>query len=254
MLKINNYVKKLLKKKSKIINIDEIKNIFKSIDEQITNKQIYKQIYYLKNRWFLISIKKDLFFIKNTDDTIDVDDVIESYYWKILKKHLQQKYWQNYFISWIKALEIWNNNFSIPNNLIIVNPYKRSFEILLKERKLQNVNYCLKWLDIDKSFKFFKKQTTKTYIDNKLFNIANYELSVIDSLYSLAGEDEKYTIELIKKNIRKNHKKINIKIFEYFLKYWKYGSSIKKLYEISLWIRPDFADKIHKILKRWYWL
>jgi len=42
---------------------------------------------------------------------------------------------------------------------------------------------------------------------------------MLESLYSLSDEDERYVIELIKKNIRKNYKKINIEVFEYFLKY-----------------------------------
>jgi len=67
-----------------------------------------------------------------------------------------------------------------------------------------------------------------------MFFVANYELALLESLYSISVEDERYVIELIKKNIRKNYKKINLEVFEYFLRYGKYGSSIKRIYEISL--------------------
>jgi len=254
MLYSNNYVKKLLKKKNKIIWIEELKKMFRSINDEISNKQIYKQIYYLKNKWFIISLKKDLFYIKNFDEEIDVDDIIEKNYWKILKKYVKEKYSKNYFIWGLKALEIWNNNFSISDNLIIVNLYKRSSEVILKWKKIQNANYKIKWFDNERTFKYFKKQTVTTHIDWKSFNISNYELSLLESLYSLSIEDEKYVLELIKKNIRKNYKKINVEVFEYFLKYGKYGSSVKRIYELALWIRPDFASKIQKILKKWYWL
>ncbi len=254
MIQTNNYVKKLLKKKNKIIWIEDLKNMFRSVNDEIADKQIYKQIYYLKNKWFIISLKKDLFYIKNFDEEIDVDDIIEKNYWKILKKYMQEKYVKNYFIWWIKSLEIWNNNFSIPDNLIIINLYKRSSEVILKWKKIQNVNYKIKWFDNEKTFKYFKKQITTTYIDWKSFNISNYELSLLESLYSLSIEDERYVIELVKKNIRRNHKKINVDVFEYFLKHGKYGSSVKKIYELALWIRPDFAEKLQKILKKWYWM
>jgi len=39
-----------------------------------------------------------LFYIKNFDDEIDIDDIIEKSYWKILKKYVQEKYLKNYFI------------------------------------------------------------------------------------------------------------------------------------------------------------
>jgi len=254
MWKLDNFVKKLLKNKNKILTIEKIKSIYFDIEGDGNEKKLYKKIYNLKNKWYIISLKKDMFFIKNPDNEIDLDDIIEWNYWKFLKKILQQNFANNYFIWWIKSLEIWNNNFYIPEKITIVNPYKRSNEVLFKWKNMFFVNYKIKWFDNEKSFKFFKKQTEKTYIDGKSFIVANYELSLLESLYSISFDEEKYVLELVKKNIRKNWKKINLEVFEYFLKYGKYGSSVKKIYEISLWIRPDFAEKIKNILKKWYWM
>ena len=247
----NIIVKKLLKNKWKIITIEQLKKIFQDLE---ADKTFYKKIFYLKNRWYLISIKKDLFFVKEPETEIDEEEVIEKFYWKILKQHLKENFWNKYFIGGIKALEIWNNNFDIPEKLIIINPYKRSTQTLLKEKKVFNTTYKIKNLDLDKSFRYFKKQTTSIDIDGKKFNVANYELSLLESLYSPTMLEEKYVIELIKKNIRKNAKRINPEIFEYFLKVGKYGSACKKLYEISLWINPSFADKLKQILLKRYWL
>lgn len=252
-MKTNIIVKKILKSKWKILDIQKIKKIFHQIDEDFTDKQIYKKIYYLKNQWYILSIKKDIFYIKDFNKEVDIDEIIENNYWKFLKKYLNDNFWSNYFIWWIKALEIHNNIYSIPDKISIINPYKQSKQVLLKWKYILNTKYTIKWKSNEKSFKFFKKNTQKEYIDWKVFNISWYELSLLESIYSLS-DDEKYIIELIKKNIRKNHKKIDTKIFEEFLKYGKYGSSLKKIYELSLWINPIFAEKIKNILKKWYWM
>lgn len=254
-MKTNIFVKQILKNKHKILTIDKIKKIYQDVNiEDYSDKKLYKQIYYSKNKWVLISLKKDLFYIKNSHEDIDIDDIINNFYWKLLKKHTKEQYWNDYFVWGIKSLEIWNNNFFISDKISLINPYKRADEVLLKWKNISNSIYNIKWFDNIKSFKFFKKQTEKMYVDGKIFFVANYELALLESLYSISFEDERYVIELLKKNIRKNYKKIKLDVFEYFLKYWKYGSAIKKIYEISLWIRPDFADKIKEILKKWYWM
>lgn len=251
MIKTNIIVKKLLKNKNKIIWINDLKKILEDFTSKWT---IYKKIFWLKSRWYLLSVKKDLFYIKDSTNKIDVEEVIDNFYRKILKNYIKNSYWQKYFIWWIKALEIRNNNTSVPDKLVLINPYKRANEVLLKWKKIFNTIYNIKWFDTENSFKYFKKQTTKITIDNKNFNIANYELSILESLYSVSEIDKRYIIELIKKNIRKNYKRINIEIFEYFLKVWKYWSSCKLLYEISLWINPIFAERLKNILIKRYWI
>ena len=249
----NIFVKKLLKKTHKIVSIDEIKNLYFDIDETANNKKLYKKIYYLKNQWYLLSLKKDLFFIKKPEEEIQEDEIIQNNYWKYLQKVLKNNFWNNYFIWWFKALQLWNNDFSIPDKIYIINPFKRNKEILFKWKEIIYLKYTIKNFSDEKAFKFFKKFTEKYHIDWKVFNIANYELSLLESLYSMPLEEERFIIEYVKKNIRKNWKKIDLETFEEFLKVGKYGSSIKKLYELSLWIRPDFAEKIKEILKKWYW-
>jgi len=254
MWETNNFVKKLLKSKWKILNIWKIKEIYYDMVDNPSDKKLYKQIYQLKNKWFLLSLKKDLFYIKKADLEITADEIIEDNYWKYLRSYLKEQFGTFYFIWGLKSLEIWNNNFSIPDKITIVNPYKRANEVLFKDRNLFLVDYKIKWFDNEKSFKFFKKQVTKQYIDGKVFYVANYELALLESLYSMPFDEEKYILELVKKNLRKNWKKINLDVFVYFLKYGKYWSSVKKIYELALWIRPDFAEKLKDILKKWYWM
>ena len=62
----NTLVKKLSKYKNKLIHIEELKKLLKNIlDDQYKDSKTYKNIYYLKNRGYLISLRKDLFFVKN---------------------------------------------------------------------------------------------------------------------------------------------------------------------------------------------
>lgn len=251
MKQTNIIVKKILKNKWKIINIEQLKKIFQDLEAE---KSFYKKIFHLKNKWYLVSIKKDLFYVKEPHIEIDEEEIIDQFYRKILHKYVKENFLNKYFIWGVKALEIWNNNFSTPDKITIVNPYKRATETLLKWKKIFNTTYTIKWFDLDKSFRYFKKQTEKLDINWKKFIVANYELSLLESLYSPNFLEQKYIEELIKKNIRKNHKRINPEIFEYFLKVWKYGSACKRLYEISLQIRPEFAEKLKKILLKWYWL
>jgi len=246
----NIVVKKILKNKWKILTIEKIKKMFEDL---WIEWNFYKKIYFLKNWWYLVSLKKDLYYVKDVDEDFDEEDLIQRFYWKILYWWLKDHYWNNYFIWWIKSLEIWNNNFDVPDKIVIVNPYKRSTETILKWKKVFSTVYHAKWMDDLKFFKLLKKNTERVYVDGKKFNIANYELSLLESLYSVSSLEQRYVEELVKKNIRKNYKRIRLDIIETFLKLWKYGSSCVKLYELSRLIRPDFAEKLKNILKKWYY-
>ena len=251
MKTINTSVKKLLKNQGKIVTIEQLKKMFQ--ESEVTSS-FYKKIFYLKKRWYLISLKKDLFYVKDPSYEIDREEIIDKFYWDILYDYVRKNYVNKYFIWWVKALEIRNNNFSIPDKIILVNSYKRDMETLLKWKKVFNTVYSIKWFDLNKSFKYFQKQTKKVDINWKKFIVANYELSLLESLYSLSILEEKYVFELGKKNIRKNYKRINLEVLEYFLKAWKYWSACKRFYEISLYVMPEFAEKLKYLLLKWYWL
>jgi len=50
-MKTNNFVKKLLKNKHKILDIEKLKKMYQDIDIQdYSDKKLYKQIYYAKNK------------------------------------------------------------------------------------------------------------------------------------------------------------------------------------------------------------
>ena len=81
-------VKKMGKYKNKIIDIEKMKEILKNIlDTDYSDKKTYKIIYYLKNRGYLTSLKKDLFFVKNPEKEYAEESIIEQFYRDMLKKH-----------------------------------------------------------------------------------------------------------------------------------------------------------------------
>jgi hypothetical protein len=47
--------------------------------------------------------------------------------------------------------------------------------------------------------------------------VACYELSILEALYNIPALEEKYVFELVKKNVRKNYKRIDLSVFEFFL-------------------------------------
>jgi hypothetical protein len=79
----------LLKKKNKVLTINQIKTIGRNIlGEKYTDNKLYKLIYHSKNTGNLLSIKKNLFMPKKTDTEQDEDTIITKHYRPLLKKHL----------------------------------------------------------------------------------------------------------------------------------------------------------------------
>jgi len=40
----------------------------------------------------LISLKKNLFYVKSSQEDEDIDDIINKFYWKLLKKYIKEQY------------------------------------------------------------------------------------------------------------------------------------------------------------------
>jgi len=50
-MQTNNFVKKILKNKHRIMNIEKLKKMYQDINiEDYSDKKLYKQIYYAKNK------------------------------------------------------------------------------------------------------------------------------------------------------------------------------------------------------------
>lgn len=245
----NIVVKKILKNKNKIIEIDKIKKIINNImDDAYSDNKAYKIIYNLKNKWYLISIKKDIFFVKSPKQEIQDFEIIDKNYWDVLKKQCNKYCDNERYIWWIKALEINMQIFSIPDNIDIVNQIKQSNEIVLVSKEVNFKKYkSNRGVDV---FKEFKKNTQKQKIWKYVFKYANLELSLLETLYNPNILDSKYNTELIKKSLKKFKKILNYSNLQYIISLWKHHSSINRLYKISLSLDNKISDPILNIIKK----
>ncbi len=245
-------VKKIWKTKKQIITIDELKRYIKSILlDEYSDSRFYKYVYFLKNRGYILSIKKNLFYLKkNPELEENLDDIIDKFYWNILKNHIQDNFGNKYFIWWVKALEIIQNNFSIPEEINVINPYKNSKQTIVKNRFINNKVYSSK---THKNLLFYnkiKKWSQILYINWVSFKVCSPEQAVLEALYSMKDTEQNYIMEIIRKFMRKNHKKLNYNMFTYYIRLWKYHSSINKLYQISKSLHPSLEEKLKEIIKR----
>ncbi|USN56151.1 MAG: hypothetical protein H6765_08495 [Candidatus Peribacteria bacterium] len=63
-----------------------------------SDTKAYKFIYYLKNRGYLVSIKKTIFYVKYPEDHISESLILEDYYWQILHHHCSETLEKNWYI------------------------------------------------------------------------------------------------------------------------------------------------------------
>ena len=251
-MKKNNFdttVKNILKYKNKLIWIDKIKEIIQNImDSEYTENKAYKIIHQLKNRGYLINLKKSIFLVKDPEKEYTEEQLLESFYREILKRHCKDfTAWKRY-IWWLKALELNITNFDIPEEILVVNEFKQSNETIIFAKQI-----ILKTYESDKKslFNIFDKFTKKVYIWKNVFPIANIELAMLESLYNTSIINKWYVEEIIKKILRKQKKMLDFNVFEIVLKNNKHHSSVNRLYKLSQWIDPDIAEKLKNIIKKY---
>ncbi|UFX82649.1 hypothetical protein [Candidatus Absconditicoccus praedator] len=244
----NNVVKKILKSKNKIVSTQKIKKIVQNIlDTNYNDSKAYKIIYYLKNRGYIVSIKKNIFFVKDPNTEITEEDLIEKYYWDILKNHCKENFDKDRYIGGIKALQLNINDFSIPEEIQIINPNKQAKEVVLSGKY---VNFKKYKTGKENIFKKLKKHTNKTKIGKNVFQYSCIELALLESLYSPDIIVEKYNQELTKKILKKYKKIIDYKVIEKIIDLGKYHTSINRLYKISMSIDPKLGENFANVIKK----
>jgi hypothetical protein len=238
-----------LKTKWKTISTNKIKKLVENILlENYNDKKTYKIIYYLKNRWYLISLKKDIFFVKSPDDEIDYETLIDNFFWQTLKQHCKTYLKDDWYIWWLKAIELNIWNFLVSDDIDIINWYKQSKEVILWDKYGNFKSYKSKNKNL---FNIFKKLVNKIKIWKYSFQVANLELSILESLYNPDILTKKYSEELIKKLLKKNKKNFNFENIEKIIKLGKHHSSLNRLYNLSKFIDESLSKKFLKIIKKY---
>lgn len=243
-------VKKLMKYKGKLVDGEKIGSLVNSFTVEVFSIQkIYKLIYYLKMRWYLENIKKNVFFVKDPDRHYSQDEILDLFYRMMVKKHCNEYLKWHWYIGWVKALELNLNSYDVPEELSIVNAYKQSTEVLMLDRQIVFRTYSKQ--NIDNLFRFFWKLTKHVSIGKFSFPIAGLELAILESLYNPGMITQWYINELVKKVIRKHHKTLDISVFESVLRKNKHNTSINRFYDLAKGIAPELAEKLKGLIKKY---
>lgn len=246
----DNLVKRLIKHRGKLIDGEKIWKALKtSLVEDFSVQKMYKIIYYLKIRWYIENIKKNIFFVKDPDRIYTKEEIVDLFYRTIVKKHCADFLKGNWYIWWLKSLELNISSFDVPDELSIVNQHKQATEVVMFDKQIVFKTYSKN--KTDNLFKFFWKFTKKVSVGTHTFSIAGLELAILESLYNPWMISQGYINELVKKIIRKYHKTLDITIWESILRKNKHNTSINRLYVLTKSIDPELADKLKNLIKKY---
>jgi hypothetical protein len=237
------------KQKNKLIYIDELKDIFrKALGSEYTDKKWYKLIYHLKNKWYLYSLKKEIFCITDPQHLINEEELIEQYYRQILHFHISQTAKKRY-VWWIKALEIWYGNTDIPEQILLINPNKQSIDTVLAGKLIHTKTYTHQGKNL---FVKFLECTEKKKVGKLSFTIACKELAMLEALFSYDQMRDRYTYEYIKKVLKKYEP--NLEIIEYVLQQGKHHTSVNRLLELIKATKPKLVEPLRQLIKKYSFL
>ncbi len=245
-------VKKMLNYRGKIISNQIIKKRLQWIlDDEYSDSKMYKTIHKLKNKGELFALKKNVFIAKAPNKEFKESELIDKYYREILKKHCRDYIDGRWYIGWLKALELNTSNYSIPDEITIINEHKNATETVMLDKKTLCKTYNSRHKNL---FRVFYKFSKKMKIGKYTLPVAVLELAILESLYNPPLLLKGYTDELIKKIIRKHKKSIDLEIYATILKHNKHHSSLNRLYQLARYVDEDFANKINQLIKRYSYL
>lgn len=243
-------VKKLMKQKWKLVDIKKIGDMLSNIHDGSSQQKVYKMVYYLKNRGYLSTIKKNIFLVKDPEATISPEYIIDHFYRKLVKKHCREFLSSTRYIWWVKALELNLSSLDAPDDLLIVNQTKQATEVIMLEKQIIFKTYS-KAKEKGNLFGFFNALTRKITVQWVTFPVACLELAILESLYNPSMVSQGYVNELVKKVLRKQRKSLDVTIRANILKKNKHHTSINRLYALAKTIDEGLADKIKAIIKKY---
>lgn len=246
---INILVNRLWKAQWKVIDNSYIAQLLgKIIDEPFSDAKVYKMTHNLKNKGYLISLKKNCFLVSNPNKQMDEDEITINYYRELLRKHCQTYLTWNRYIGGVKALEFHLQNYEAPDTIDIINTKKNALEVVMFEKTIAYKRYTHKQNDI---FGKVKKHLINQKIGKYSFPIAPLELAMLESLHNPSQIQIALINEYIKKLLRKHKKNLNYEFFEMILLQNKHHVGVNRIYQISKSIDPVVAERLHAILKKY---
>lgn len=246
LIKIINFLSKNTKK---IIKINNLKLLFEQILQySLTDQKFYKFLYHLKNKWILISLKKDIFYIKNPKKEITEYELENIFYRKLLKDHCKTYCNNEWYIWWLNALEINYNKFiEPPEQIIIINKIKQAKEIVLFKKEVLFKKYEARWKNLfTPLFQFTNKFSISWYS----ICYANLELSILEALYNINKSNSQHIETLIIKTLKKYQKQYSFQNLENILQLGKFNSSVNYFFKLTTPLFSPFTEQLKTIIKK----
>ncbi len=249
MLDFNKIVKKLWKKCWKILNKNDIFELIDPERKKIYDSKVSKIIYKWKNEKKIISIRNWIYIIPYKEDLeLNEIDLIEKYYFKVLKKFISENCKNNYFISWKKSLEFQMKDFSIPEKIFITNrSLDKKIKIWNYEIIFKKISWVIRWKKTN-LYARLSKHTKTIKIEEINLKISNLELSLLETSL-ISNIEEGLEIWLLNKSIKKYSKVLDKKVFEEIAGY-KYIMSFNRLKELSRNINPELSRFFLETIKK----
>lgn len=245
----NKIVKKMWKNWWKIYTKNDV---FELIDPEKKEKNLSKLntlLSQLKSNGIIISLKSGIYIVPTPEDTGKNEiDLVDDYFYPLLKKIISSQVWSNYYISGNKALEFHMKNYSIPQRIIVMN---RSLEkkIYIGEKIIifRTIKASKKHKNMNLFSKFFAYTKTLDIYGLK-FRCANLELSLLESALVNDGE-EGIDIGVLTSALKKYKSVLDPEIFQEIGKY-KYIMSVNRLKEIAKPLSKDLYEVFLEIIKK----
>jgi hypothetical protein len=246
---LDSIISAITKYKHKMISIDAIRRIFAAVmDDAYTDKKMYKLLYYLKNRWYLLTLKKNIYFVKCIDEEYTEHWLIERFYWDLVKKHCKDYVQWDRYVGGLKALELHFSSYVIPDEIMIVNKNKQSTEVVLFDKKILFKTY----ISANKNlFSLYKKYIQKLHIWRAHIPVICMEIALLESLYNPSIVHKGYIDWLVKKILKTYKSSFNTAIWALLVKNNKHHSSINRLYILAKQVDKNLADSIFLIIKKY---
>ncbi len=252
----NKIVKMLWNKRWKVFFKEEIYKLFDPEKKVEYKDRVNKNIYRLRAQGVIISIKAGVYVIPDEDDLkMNRIDLMEKYYFKLIKKIITKEVSNNYYISGIQSLQYHLKNYEVPDRIYVIN---RSVQ---KKVCMWNKEIIFKTIAGNKNdgknkkinlYNILSKYTQSKEIDWVIIRCSGLELSLLESAL-VSDVEQGVDIQLLAKAVKKYGTIFDREVFYEVWKY-KYIMSFNRLKEISKTIQPQFSELCLDVIKKNGWL
>lgn len=235
----------------KIISIETIKSHIQDMtDNTLKDTQIYKIMYHLRTKWYIISCKKDLFYIKPPQSAVSEEDIIAQRYWKLLYQHCRADCNNQRYIGSISALELFSwISYLNTEEVTIINDSKIATEVICFDKKIIYKKY--QYNQDQSLFRHTKKYTQIISLPWVKIKYAIFELALLETLYSPPRNQQAYITQFITKLLKKHKKTLNWSVLESMIKLGKFHSSFNRLHKLLKDIDPLMWQRLQILIKKY---